>query len=206
KLGTAGVRRTVAVVRGAGLLGAGGPGAAEKHALLRCLGLTRASVRWRVLVVRMPRIGAPFPHVAMHVVEAPGVGLLDADGRVVALGVAREPGILAQVVDIITERKCGGRAGAAAVLPLRFRRQARSPRGPAVGGGAIRSGGRGPWGRPHGRRSQELAPRRSSLRRAPARPGRGGGGVHRPHRRGNGGPAPASAATRLAPTLLPPIP
>src|SRR5205814_1563042 len=75
------------------------------------------------LVAGVPAVGRPLPDVAVHVVQAPGVRLLGADRRVVALRVALEPAVVADPGGA-AEREVRFRAGAAGVLPLGLRRQA----------------------------------------------------------------------------------
>src|SRR5438067_13314985 len=91
-----------AVRRAAGV-GPVGPRAAAQHALLRPLLVPRAAVGRGALVVVVPGVRRPLPDVAVHVVQAPGVRLLLAHRRVLALGVAVEPGVLLQAISLVPE-------------------------------------------------------------------------------------------------------
>src|SRR5262245_64838727 len=68
-------------------------------------------------------IEAPLRDVAVHVVQAPGVGLLLADLLGRPLGVALEPGVLSQLARIVAEVIGRRRAGPAGPLPLGLGRQ-----------------------------------------------------------------------------------
>src|SRR5262249_36515587 len=85
---------------------------------------TRLAVGVGALVAGPPGVGAPLPDVAMHVVQAPGVGLLAAHRRVVAGGVALEPSAGAPRLPVVAETVVAGRPGPAGILPFRLRRQA----------------------------------------------------------------------------------
>jgi len=61
---------------------------------------------------------APFPDVALHVVQAPGIWILLCDGLGLSLAGHIEPGHLSHVTGIVT-----GRAGPASVFPFSFGRQ-----------------------------------------------------------------------------------
>src|SRR5437016_1194566 len=76
--------------------------------------------RVAVLVVM---IETPFGDVAVHVVKAPGVGLLLAHGMGLAVRIVREPGVVRKLTRIVAERKSRFGSGAAGVFPLRFGRQ-----------------------------------------------------------------------------------
>src|SRR5262249_10989284 len=99
------------------------PGTAAVDALLA---LARAGrvVHDRVLVIaRVEAVPAPSGHVAVHVVQAPRVGLLLADGVSPAARVARVPGVFVELLGVVAERPARLGAGAAGVLPLRLGRQ-----------------------------------------------------------------------------------
>src|SRR5262249_15538408 len=95
-----------------------------QHTLLRPIDLTSRAVGRRAFERITPRIGAPLPHVAVHVVEAPRVRLLLADGRIVALRVAGEPRVFTDVLRIVAEGIARLGPGAAGVFPLGLPRQA----------------------------------------------------------------------------------
>src|SRR5262249_17419353 len=97
-----------------------GERAAADDALLGAGDHAGRAVRRRPLVGRRPGVGAPLPDVAVHVVQTPGIGLLAADGRVLALRVGLVPGVGAQVGLPVAEGPGGGGASAAGVLPLRL--------------------------------------------------------------------------------------
>jgi len=69
-------------------------------------------------------VPAPFPRVAQHVVQTPGVGLLTADLMNPLLRIAAVPG------DVVKKSVArSGRPGAAGMLPFRFGRQPVAVRG-----------------------------------------------------------------------------
>ena len=76
------------------------------------------------VVIGIVLIEAPFGDVAVHVVEAPGVGLFLADFLILQIAVVAEPRVFAEFRGVITEGVSGGRSGAAGVFPLGFGRQA----------------------------------------------------------------------------------
>ena len=65
-------------------------------------------------------IRAPLPHVAVHVEQAPRIGLLQANrvGVLLTSGVASKPRVLAQLLFIVSKGKRRLRPGTARVLPL----------------------------------------------------------------------------------------
>ena len=65
-------------------------------------------------------VDGPFGDVAMHVIEAPGVGLFEAHFLVGEVAVVDEPGILRELRDIVAEGVGGGGSGAAGVFPFCF--------------------------------------------------------------------------------------
>src|SRR5262249_4714542 len=69
-------------------------------------------------------IEAPLGDVAVHVVQAPWVGLLLADLVRQVVGVPGEPRVVAEFARVVAEAVGSGGAGAAGPLPLRLRRQA----------------------------------------------------------------------------------
>src|SRR5207249_2618269 len=122
-VGTAVVRCEAVSGRTAAALPRLGPRAATDHALATILSGPGAAVRRRPLVGSVPGVLTPFPDVAVHVVETPGIRSFLADGRVVALGVARKPGVVAEQRRVVAERIRRGRAGPAGVFPLGLGRQ-----------------------------------------------------------------------------------
>src|SRR5262249_49230944 len=66
----------------------------------------------------------PLPHVAVHVVETEGVGLLLGNWLRLGLGVLPEPRIIAELVLIIAKRPALLVASSGRVLPLGFREEA----------------------------------------------------------------------------------
>src|SRR5205823_5933717 len=123
-----GVAAVVAVLAGAGrraaVVGDVVPRAAADDVLFGALVHPGAAVGGGALVVGVPAVRRPLPDVAVHVVQAPRVRLLGADRRVVALGVALEPAVVADAGGAAAERVGRGGAGPAGVLPLGLRRQA----------------------------------------------------------------------------------
>src|SRR5262249_40950038 len=113
----------VVAIGAAVLLGGVGEGAAADDAVLLVLLLERRAVGGDVFQGVVPGVGAPLADVAVDVVQAPGVGLLLADGRVVAWRVLVVPGVFAYVLDF-AERVSGLGAGAAGILPLGLAGQA----------------------------------------------------------------------------------
>ena len=87
----------------------------------RTIGIRR-SAPW--VVVRVPGVFAPFPQVAVYVVQLPGVGTLHADGGVIARRIAGEPAVVVQVVGIVAEREFRFRAGPGGEFPFGLARQA----------------------------------------------------------------------------------
>src|SRR4029077_3024357 len=83
----------------------------------------------------------PFDHVAVHVVEAPGVGLFAANFLVFEIAVLFEPGVLSQLSGVIA-KKIGGRSpGAAGVFPFGLRWEAKELAGLGAEPLAIFAGG-----------------------------------------------------------------
>ena len=89
------------------------------------------SIRWSPLVAVMPMIFAPLIHIAMHVVEAPGIGReaghldgLVAEAALGAICIAIIAIVIGQLrADRFAAIKRRGAAGAAGVFPLRLTRQ-----------------------------------------------------------------------------------
>ena len=72
------------------------------------------------LVGRKIGVEGPLTDVAVHVVEAPGVGLLGADFLVGEVGVVSMPGVFVDLGGVISEGIGGLGAGPAGVFPLCF--------------------------------------------------------------------------------------
>src|SRR5262249_10439875 len=117
-------------VGGAAGVAAGVPAPAAQHAHPAARGAFRVAVQTAAVVVLLEPIAAPLPDVAVHVVQAEGVGLVRADGgrageiRTVAGAV----GVIAVEVrgegaEAVAVVEGGRRPGAAGVLPLGLGRQ-----------------------------------------------------------------------------------
>jgi hypothetical protein len=74
--------------------------------------------------IRPKPILPPFPHIAMHVIEPPGIGLQLPHRMCLSSSIALIPRIASELARIIPKApaRCG--PGTRRVLPLRFRRQA----------------------------------------------------------------------------------
>jgi integrase len=70
------------------------------------------------VVFRVVMVQTPLGDVAGHVVQAPAVGSFLADRVGLLVGVVGEPGVLAQLADVIAPIKRGSAAGPAGVFPL----------------------------------------------------------------------------------------
>src|SRR5262249_33369647 len=82
-------------------------------------GISHHSVAGALLVkVGVILIEHPFDHIAVDVVQAPGIGLFFAHLLVFEVAVLLEPGVLTQLGRIIAKEVSGGGAGTAGVLPL----------------------------------------------------------------------------------------
>src|SRR5262249_26892565 len=66
----------------------------------------------------------PLPHIAMHIVQAPGIRLQLPYRMGLAIGILAVPGILPQLPGVVSKAIRRRRTGARSVLPLRFRWQA----------------------------------------------------------------------------------
>src|SRR5262249_1708910 len=66
----------------------------------------------------------PFGDVAVHIIKAPGIGLLLADLLIFEIAVLLVPGVIAQLLVVFAEEVGSGCAGAAGVFPFGFRGQA----------------------------------------------------------------------------------
>src|SRR2546428_11475733 len=79
-------------------------------------------VRWEradePLITRLVLVEAPFGHVAVHVVEAPGIRFLAPHFLIFEITVLLVPGVVAELGRIVAERGSGGRARPAGVLPF----------------------------------------------------------------------------------------
>src|SRR5262245_11473102 len=73
-----------------------------------------------VIVFAVP-VPAPFPHVAVHVIKAPGIGFLLASGMSLALKSLSEPGIFRQVYLVVPEAVPSRTASPTGVFPLGLR-------------------------------------------------------------------------------------
>jgi len=82
----------------------------------------RTSIHWRALVTAMPVVFAPFPHVAVHVVQAKGIRFLLPHRMDCLLAVLRVPGDLIQTRLIVSRMVANSRPRPARILPLRFTR------------------------------------------------------------------------------------
>src|SRR5262249_18650560 len=100
------------------------PVAAANDALLGAFNSAAAAVGRRTPLVGLPIVGHPLPVVAVHVVIAPGIGLLFADGRIKALRVRLVPAERAEHLQGVAVRPGRGCSRPASVLPLGFARQA----------------------------------------------------------------------------------
>src|SRR5262245_3297379 len=89
-------------------------------ALARAGGIRR---RRAAVVTHVVAVPAPLGHVAVHVVEAPGVGLLRPDRMGRAGGVVGTPGVGGQRLDVLAAAPARLAAGAAGVLPFGLGRQ-----------------------------------------------------------------------------------
>ena len=83
----------------------------------------RVLLRAGLVIVRVVDILAPLGHVAVHVEEAPRIGLLLADGMRLLGGVVGEPGEVAELPRFVAERVVGIGPGPAGVFPFRLGRQ-----------------------------------------------------------------------------------
>src|SRR5205807_1225654 len=99
------------------------PAAAAQDAGGAASGTGRVGFRAFLVIVGGVPVGRPLEGVAMHVVEAPGIGLLLADRVRLESGVPSEPGVLNQVLVVVAEAELALCAGPAAVFPLGFRGQ-----------------------------------------------------------------------------------
>ena len=102
------------------------PGAAAGY-VQSAIPLPRAAICRGAVVAVVIDVLYPFPHVAAHVVQAPGIGLLGGDrvGRLAAVACRFcEPAIPADAVQIVAAAVFLLRPRAAGVFPFRFTRQA----------------------------------------------------------------------------------
>ena len=106
-------------IGGAGVIAVVIPRAAAQDAFLAGQVEPCAAVGRRALIGFGTHVRAPFPHVAVHVVEAELVRLLLPHRVRPALRVSFVPSQRIKVA-----REVAGRAGAAGILPFGFRRQA----------------------------------------------------------------------------------
>src|SRR5688572_29438672 len=91
----------------------GGPAAQNTASILS---KTRIS---NIFMIVFPlRVATPFPNIAVHVVQSPGVGFLLPHRMGHVAGVVVKPGEVLQRLRITAETVFGGTAGAAGVLPL----------------------------------------------------------------------------------------
>src|SRR5262249_47808032 len=99
------------------------PRAAPQDAILRNSRLPCAAVCRRTVIGGMPRVLAPLPNVAMHIIKAPGVRLFSADRWILALRIRTVPSKVFEVLNAVAEAVARVGIGPASVFPLGFRRQ-----------------------------------------------------------------------------------
>ena len=75
------------------------------------------------LIVWLVGVEGPFADVAVHVEEAPRVGLLFTDGLIGEVGVVDIPGVFVELAGVVAKGVGGGGAGAAGVFPFGFGRE-----------------------------------------------------------------------------------
>src|SRR5579884_319101 len=110
--------------RGAKLTQLRVPGTAAEDVLVAFIGARRMGGGTMTVVVLAVDIVAPLGHVAVHIVPAPGIRLLPADGMGLLVRVLREPGIVAELARIVAEEEIRAGVGPTGVFPLGLRRQA----------------------------------------------------------------------------------
>src|SRR5208283_2702727 len=116
------VGRPVLAEPGTALLGPIGPGTAACYPLPGILDFASRAVGRSAFIAGVPGIRAPFPDIAVHVVQAPGVRFLLADRGILALGVALEPGVVLQVIGLVAERPGSDGSRPAGIFPFCLRR------------------------------------------------------------------------------------
>ena len=85
--------RTVAIAAGATkAVWLVAPGTAAKDTAFARFWSDRIGASGKVIGVLGVLVGAPFPYIAVHVVQAPDIGFLLSDGMRRATGVVRHPG------------------------------------------------------------------------------------------------------------------
>ena len=123
-----GIRQVSAAIGGAEVLPFQKPASAAQYAFDRRLRIDRIGFGRMAVIIGGKPILAPFPEVAFHVVEAPKIGVLFANRVSAIVGIGTEPSVAGQVTDgngfvIPAPAEEISALGAAAVLPLGFRRK-----------------------------------------------------------------------------------
>src|SRR5271157_1905567 len=80
--------------------------------------------RRRGVVFPIIPIGAPFPNIAQHIIQSPGIRALLAYRVSLAVTVVAKPDMLALLANVIAPREQAGHPRPAGVFPLRLRGQA----------------------------------------------------------------------------------
>src|SRR6516162_6480728 len=84
------------------------------------MGIARRAVQVETLV---ENVVTPLGHVAVHIVKAPGIGLLFADGMSFLVGIVSEPSEFNQLARIAPKRVIRVGSGATCIFPLGLGRQ-----------------------------------------------------------------------------------
>src|SRR5208283_3859211 len=80
--------------------------------------------RRRGVVFPIIPIGAPFPNIAQHIIQSPGIRALLAYRVSLAVTVVAKPDMLALLANVIAPREQAGHPRPAGIFPLRLRGQA----------------------------------------------------------------------------------
>ena len=80
--------------------------------------------RRRGVVILVIPIGTPFPNIAQHIIQSPGIRALLAYRMSLAVTVVAKPGMLALLANVIASREQAGHPRPAGVFPLRLRGKA----------------------------------------------------------------------------------
>src|SRR5581483_9109069 len=114
-------RRLAEPITGTQRLGCRFPGAAAKDVLFAISRSTRVLLGTRLIIALVIHVVAPLGHVAVHVEQAPGVGLLLADRMRLLGGIIDKPGIVAQLSGLAAEGVVRIRSSPASIFPFRLR-------------------------------------------------------------------------------------